>query len=47
MKTFLIDEDEHQKHKISEGRERKVLMTAQAKHRILITGDSHVRNYAE
>ena len=33
--------------KISEGRERKVSVTAQTKHRILIIGDSDVRNYAE
>ena len=32
--------------KISEGKERKVLMSAQPKHRILIIGDSHVRGYA-
>jgi len=47
MKTFFIDEDGPQKQNILEGRERKVLMMAQAKHRIVIIGDSHVRNYAE
>jgi hypothetical protein len=30
-----------------EGKERKILMTAQPKPRVLITGDSHVRGYAE
>ena len=32
--------------KILEGKERKVLMTAQPKHRILIIGDSHVSGHA-
>ena len=33
--------------KISEGKERKLLMTEQPKDRIIIIGDSHVRGYAE
>jgi Fe-S cluster assembly scaffold protein SufB len=32
---------------ISEAKERKVLMTAQSKHGVLIIGDSHVQGYAE
>jgi hypothetical protein len=33
--------------KISEGKERKIVMTAQPKHRILLIGDSRVGGYAE
>ena len=33
--------------KISEGKERKLLMTEQPKDRIIIIGDSHVRGYVE
>ena len=31
---------------ILDGKERKLLMTAQPKHRILVIGESHVRSYA-